>query len=313
MFDKLNIMSIVDLFQLLGRARGVFKGFFGTEGEAKAKPESEVKSEEELPKGIFAEKFTRLDESYWQKLVSLLDARTATIVRRLEAEMKRRDDLDHGERIPSFRIGVLNMPNKVSEETVTTVRQPEAKGMRRRQQQQQQPQPEAAQETIARKIDPRFTPNDARILYLKWLAELVQTEMSGGKGIGFVQPGTTGGKSEDEAIGAVIDYLEADGFLVTGDLLQKAKEIGGEAVENLFEETLRFRLEKEVYDKIKTDHPDASTEELRTLRLQALRKREDDRKKALEGGTRKKLFRKDWFPVAAPVIVIVAMIWYGTH
>lgn len=294
MFDKIHFVSIMDLIQMLGKAKGMFS-FFGHKEEKPATPTSEVKGDENLPTGLISEKFTRADESHWQQLMLYLAAPVATIIRNIVTAMKNRDDKDGGSRVDSFRIGVLIMPNKLGEEVVSkAAKSGEAHHARRR---GGKDSGSAEHETITRKIDPRFTDEDARVLYLKYLAGLVQAEVASGK-------------KESDAVSSVIDGLEADGFIVTGAMLQKAKKLAREAAEAAFEETLRFRLGDE-YDDIKNRHPKASPQQLRELRLCALRARENYRTQELRAGTRKALTEKHWLIIAAPVIVTVIAVIGG--
>jgi hypothetical protein len=295
MFDKLNFMSVVDLMQLVGKGKKVFGGLFGGGGhkEEENKPaSSEIKGDENLPTGLLSEKFTRVDESYWQLLMTHLDAPVAKTLRALEKEMDQRDDADSGSRIDSFRIGVLIMPNKVGEEVVTESA-PEKKKKR------EEKQPEEAK-TVTRKVDPRFTDNDARVVYLKYLAGLVEAEMK-----------MPGGKNEADAITTVINYLEADKFLVTGETLQRAKALAEKAADTSFEEVLRFRLGKEEYDDIKNRHPLTSETQLRELRLCALRVLENYRTQELKTGKRKNLTGCNQRAIAVLIIIFVIVIISG--
>ncbi len=301
MFDKINFMSVMDIVQLLSRARSSFSGLFGhKEDGAKPAPTSEMKGDEGLPTGLISEKFTRVDESQWQQLMLYLAAPIAAIIRKIITEMKRRDDKDHGSRVDSFRIGVLIMTTKVSEEIITkkaTQQTPSEPGAQQTRRRQQAKQPAGEPETITRKIDPRFTDKDSRVLYLNLLAGRIQSEMSDGK-------------NEAAAIAAVIDYLEADGFLTTGEMLRKAKKVAEKTAEVVFEETLRFRLGDE-YDGIKNRHPQASAKQLRELRLCALHMRESYRKQRLEAGARKELSKRDWIVIAVPIAITLILVIGG--
>lgn len=210
--------------------------------------------------------------------------------------MDRRDDDKYGSRVDSFRIGVLIMPNKVGEEIVTDTAPksaPEEKGKKK------EKQPEEAK-TITRKVDPRFTDDDARVVYLKYLAGLVEAEMK-----------IPGGKNEADAITAVINYLEADKFLVTGESLQKAKVLAEKAADASFEEVLHFRLGKEEYDGVKNRHPLVTEIELRKLRLLSLKRREDRQAQELQTKVRKRLTKCDQWIGAIPVIIVMITVIWG--
>lgn len=284
MFDKIQLMSMVDAVQLLGRARGFFGGLFGNkEADKKASPSSDTKSDEGLPEDLLTEKFTKVDEGHWQQLMVYVGRQTTmAVVRKIINEMKQRDNADNGNRINSFRIGILLMPNKMID-----VKQPQSQQQQRRRQQSQ----------TTKQVDPRFTDQDSRVKYLRHLSELIQSEM-------------TAGKSEADAVATIVDYLEADGFLSTGALQQKAKQLAIKTGENLFEETLRLRL-GDKYDKIKRQYPRATDKRLRTLRLAALKKRESARSGALKTQVNKRLTRDDWKILVLLVLTIVAVVTYG--
>lgn len=307
MFDKISPFTMVDIYQLLGKAKGMFS-FFGHKEEKPATPSSEVKSDENIPTGLISEKFTKVDESHWQALMTHLGTEVSGTVRKLVMAMKRRDDADHGSRVDSFRIGVLLIPYKETKETVTrkAAAQPKADApaevsdasdvQQQRRRQEKKPE-KGAEETITRKSDPRFTDKDSRVLYLKYLTDLVQSEM-------------VGGKDEAAAIATVIDYLEADGFLTTGEMIQKVKKLGEKAAEASFEEILRFRL-GDKYDDIKKCHPKVSAKQLRELRLCALRVRENYRTQVLRSGTRKELAKRDWLVIVGLIIMILVLVVSG--
>lgn len=306
MFDKMNFMSVMDIVQLLSRARSSFSGIFGhKEGATKPTPSSEVKGDENIPTGLISEKFTKVDESHWQALMTHLGAGVSGTVRKIIMEMKRRDDADHGSRVDSFRIGVLLIPYKETEETVTRkvpkadtpAEVSDASDVQQQRRRQEKKPEKGAEETITRKSDPRFTDKDSRALYLKYLNDLVQSEM-------------VGGKDESAAIAAVIDYLEADGFLTTGEMIQKAKKFAENTGNAAFEEVLRFRLGAE-YDDIKNRHPRASAKQLRELRLCALRVRENYRTQVLRSGTRKELAKRDWLVIVGLIIMILVLVVSG--
>lgn len=287
MFEKMNFMSIMDMVQMSPKIVGFFSNLFGGKISGKKSTigsgqTAEAKSDENLPTGLLSEKFTKVDESYWQTLMPLLDDTTRWSVRNLTERMKILDDADHGSRVDSFRIGVLLMPNKLVEEDAPQTNQQANKQPRRRQTQQ---------------VDPRFTGKDSRIIYLKYVSDLISIEMPLRE-------------SKEEAIDAVIKYLENDGFLTTGYWLTKSKELAEKTAGEVYEEILRFRLGEE-YEAIGSSHPQASPESLRELRLCALRVRENYRKQALLTKEGKKLTQRDMVVIAVPSILLIAVIIYG--
>lgn len=276
MAGNVTVMSVVDAVQLISKARGVIGGMLGrNKEEGKTSPETEVKGDESLPTGLLTEKFTRKDESHWQLLMTYLEVPVSRIIRKLVVQMSHRDKADSGNRVDSFRIGVLIMPNKITEETETeTTSAPKGK----KDKEEKEKPVEKTVKTTTRKIDPRFTNDDARVKYLKYLSDLTNAEM---------KPPCN--KSEDNAIVEVIKYLEADEFIATGEMIQKAKKLGEKSGDAVFEETLRFRLGAEEYDRIKRENPRVPKKRLRELRLAALKEREDCRKVNIERGRRKNL------------------------
>ncbi len=267
----MNILGIKGLDGLFSRGRG--------QG---VKASSEIKSDDTLPKGLLTEKFTKVDDSYWQAMMTLVDAGTFSVIQKLVAEMKRRDDEDRGRRVDSFRVGVLIMPNRVTEEVVTKKAQvpPDqdkgASGASKAQRDEKKPgKSDGPQETVIRKNDPRFTDKDLRILYLKRLAGLVSAQINVNV-------------TEAQAIASVIDSLEADGFLTTGKMRQQIKEEAEKTLEAGLEEVLRFRLGK-TYERIGKRHTRSSEKQLQKLRLQHLQAREERRARRIRTGDRKRI------------------------
>lgn len=285
MFEKIHFASIMDMIQMSPKVISLLGNFFGDRKKtAEPTMTGGTKSDEDIPTGLLSEKFNKVDESHWQALMPLLDTTTLWSIRKLIERMKIRDDTDHGSRVDSFRIGVLLMPNKLAEETVSQPTGQQGNTTRRRQ-------------TVPQKTDPRFTDKDSRVAYLKYVGDLISIEMALRQNV-------------EEAVDAIIQYLEDDGFLTTGYWLTKAKELAEKTADELYEEILRFRLGEE-YEAIGSSHPQASPESLRELRLCALRVRENYRKQFLLTGERKKLTQRDMIVIAVPSILLIAVIVYG--
>jgi hypothetical protein len=307
MFKSL-LSGIADVGGDFGGWLNIFENIFAFLGRkprssGEKVPSSELKSEEGLPTGLLTEKFTLIDESYWQTLKKHLDAPVAKTVGKLIVEMKKRDKMDNGNRIDSFRIGVLIMPNKITEEIKTETTSAPAD---KKEEKSKSTAAEKTVKTTSKKIDPRFTDNDTRVLYLNHLTKLVKAEMDVDK------------KSEDEAIVIVVDNLEAEKFLVTGETFQKAKELSEKAADGTFEEVLRFRLGKEDYERIGRENPrisrekkDKYQERLRELRLRFLKEREARRQAEILTKSREKLTPCDRTIVGGLWIIFALVILSG--
>lgn len=303
MFDRINFMSVVDLVQVLGRTKGFFGSLFGTRKEEhKLPPESEFKRDEDLPTGLIAEKFTRTDESRWKQIMSLLSPADAMIIRKIIAAMKLRDKGtkevkgDGGQRVGSFRVDVLQMLNRVTEETVREKAKKE-KGEEEGKGKDKEPKKDTAEKTLTRKVDPRLTEKDARVLYLRHLAQSIRES-------------ATAGKSEDDAIKEMVDAFEAEESIVTGELRQRIKKAAEETGEAALEEILRFRIGKQ-YDRLKQRNPRASKKNLYNLRLDFLKRRENRRRVRLRRGTRKNLTRNNIITIVTLAVILAAIVAIG--
>ena len=70
-------------------------------------------------------------------------------------------------------------------------------------------------------------------------------------------------------------------------------------------------VKSEEYDDIKEKHPQATEQQLRDLRLCALRVRENYRQQELRTGKRKELSERDRVTIAVPVFVFTVLIICG--
>ena len=215
MFEKMNIMSLVDVVQLIGRARGLIGGFFGQE-DHKENPVvfSSLIHESYIPTNILSAKLTKIDESYFENLTMVyLKSTERDIINQCITEMEVRDRKDSGNRVDSFRIGVLIMPNKLAEALVS---QQTPQTSRRRDKKKSVKLEEES--TQIKTSDPRFTDDDSRIKYLKAFAKNIEEQ-------------TLNGATITTAITVEIDRLEKSKFIATGDLLQEI-QVKAEAIKN---------------------------------------------------------------------------------
>ncbi|MBP9751593.1 MAG: hypothetical protein KBD19_01900 [Candidatus Moranbacteria bacterium] len=204
--NDIHFMSLLDLFQMLGSKLGK-----ATTEEKKADGSDSAKTDKDLPTNLFTEKFTQVDNSYWEYILSLLPLDVYKTVRKLTDRMSEKDKADEGSRADSFRIGTLLMPNKITEEVIEkTVPGQQGQGGKGG---------GAKKETTTKRTDTRFDPDkDSRILYLTRLHE-VTIDLIGA------------GQTEADVIDSVIDHLEKSGFLSTDSLKRKAEELFGKGKE----------------------------------------------------------------------------------
>lgn len=244
MFDKMNVMSLVDMVQLFGRARGLIGGLFGQEDQ-KENPQvfSSMIHESDIPTNILSAKLTKIDESYFENLTMVyLKSTERNIVNQCIAEMEIRDKKDSGNRVDSFRIGVLIMPNKLAEALV-----PQQAPQASRRRDKKASVKLDVQNTQTTTSDPRFTDDDSRIKYLKAFAKNVEEQ-------------TLNGATIATAIATEINRLEKSKFIATGDLLQEI-QAKAEAIKNrtgyvIQSFLLRVFLPTAVNEKVLLIHPE---------------------------------------------------------
>lgn len=207
--DALALFSLGDAIQFFQSWK---KGASdGKKSDGKPSADSET-SDKNLPTNLFTEKFTQVDNSYWEYLLSLLPLEVETTIRKITDRMSERDKAKEttGDRVNSFRIGTLLMPNKITEEVIEKTVPQQGQGGKGG---------GTKKETTTRKSDTRFDPDkDSRIKYLVRLHKSVEQLVASGK-------------EEDAAINTVIDRLEQSGFLSTDSLKKKVKELFGEGKE----------------------------------------------------------------------------------
>lgn len=203
--DALALFSLGDAIQFFQSWK---KGASdGKKSDGKPSADSET-SDKNLPTNLFTEKFTQVDNSYWEYLLSLLPLEVETTIRKITDRMSERDKAKEttGDRVNSFRIGTLLMPNKITEEVIEKTVPQQGQGGKGG---------GTKKETTTRKSDTRFDPDkDSRIKYLVRLHKSVEQLVASGK-------------EEDAAINTVIDRLEQSGFLSTDSLKKMAEELFG--------------------------------------------------------------------------------------
>jgi hypothetical protein len=223
----------IGLLDLLFDAGLVFRGarglMTGQPSESVPAAAATTSTDSDLPKGLFTEALTQIDESYWRYIMSLLSvevhATVTKIVRALRALDTKNVD-GRNDRVSAFRIGYLLMPNKAYTKTVTGPA-PQPAG--------QQPNQKGggAKVTTTTAVDNRFTEADSRVVSLTRLHEAFEDLMGGGM-------------DEKKAIKQIIADLEAEGFLSKESVLKKFFEKGKVEAAKLATETflmlVHFRL-----------------------------------------------------------------------
>lgn len=243
---SIHWMSIMDLVQMIANSEGLLRTLFGSSQRDKkddTHTSSASLSDEGMPTNLLSAKLSRKDESFFENLVMVhLTRAEQKIVNACIAEMARRDKEDSGNRVDSFQLGVLIMPNKLAEgimpqQASQTPRTPRRRNRGESVKLEDQGTPQSTSK------DPRFTDDDARIKYLKSLVKNIQEE---------------GG--QDEAIKKEIDQMQDRKFIATGDLLKEIqaraeslKNRTGYAIRSL---VLRVFLPAKTSEAVLRRHPE---------------------------------------------------------
>lgn len=236
-------ISIMDLIQLLPKAGNFLSEILG-QGDQKESPQVfSSLSKDNIPTNFLSAKLTKIDESYFENLVMVhLATAERKIIDACIEEMALRDKGDSGNRVDSFRIGVLIMPNKLAEALVPQ-QTPQTSRRRNRNESVKLEDQGTPQDTPK---DPRFTDNDSRIKYLKSLAKSIEEET---ENVGM-----------PKAIEAEINRMQASKFIATGDLLKEIqmkteilKNRTGYAIQSFL---LRVFLPTAVNEKVLLIHPE---------------------------------------------------------
>lgn len=215
--------------------------------------------------------FTTQDNTALVQFVSLLeDKEDKRLVRAFIGQMRERDGKNNGPRVSSFAAGVylLKNPVEVIEDVPAPQTQKTGKGQKGG---KQEPEPAPApRKRITRTLN-EGTSKDARVVFLKDIADRIKTAMEPGKHpMGYTGTAAPKKLSEEQAISRVIDEMQADGSISEQSfqdriekLVKELKEKNVPLLYTMFEarrtlgEIEYGRTERLVREKADREHPNA--------------------------------------------------------
>ncbi|NTW30357.1 MAG: hypothetical protein HGA33_03700 [Candidatus Moranbacteria bacterium] len=242
-------------------------------------------------KNLFLAIFTDQEKAALEFYVSLMKQDDQEFIRHFIGRMKTRDVQDKGKRVGSLAMNLFLRKNPA--ETIEEVAQPapaaQASGAKKGK--PSNANGAASTPPIVKKTirSPREdTPDDIRVKYLENVVERIKVKMStsGRQSVGFTGTAiTTQSMTRDAAIDAVIDEMEAGGFISTksfekdlGEIMKALKE--NEPVIN--EVIYRTVLGEEKFNEIGSDNRDrlklACQEKLGVTASDRKKKREETKR-----------------------------------